>query len=404
MELVARLAEFAGEDAARLWVVGGCVRDRLLGRSFHDVDVVVSGAVVFARSFARAARAAFVLLDDGRGTARVVDRADRDLYLDLCEPQGDLDTDLRRRDFTVNAIACRLTDWCAGVPAWHDPTGGLADLAARRLRVVSEQSLCADPLRVLRAHRLAAVLGFACDPLTVALLRAAAPRLSEMAAERVHQEWWALLAAPAAPAEVERMVESGALAALLPRLDGGATARLRRLDAVAAALDGCPDWVRWCESGGGWPVARFAALLGRARGGCNERELTRRFALSRGERHRLGALGQAVPPEGTSAARVATLVLAATGDAPGALAVSAACGELTRHELGALAAELPAVMARWREAPLVDGKDLQGELGHAPGPKFRTALGRVRDGQLSGELTTRAAALAVAREVLESDG
>jgi tRNA nucleotidyltransferase/poly(A) polymerase len=390
MELLRRLAEFLGPRAAEVTVVGGCVRDRLLGRASHDIDLVLPEAVETAREFSRWARAAFVLLDDGRGTARVVDRGPSGDHLDFCQPAGTLEEDLWRRDFTIDAIACPLADWLAQRPNWLDPTGGLADLAARRLRAPRPDSLTADPLRVLRAHRLAAGLDLQIAPETADLMAAAAPGLAGVAAERVRQEWLTWLAAPAPAAEVARAESLGVLAAFLPGLALGAGERLAKLDDLAAAWSQ-PALDEWLAAADHLALARFAAVLGAT-------TPTPRLALSRRERHLLAVLRR--PPDSLPAA-----VLAAGDDVLGALVVAAATGALdlpaARAALARVAAEL---LPRYHEEPLIDGLDLQRILGEKPGPRFGPALAAARLGQIDGSIGSREAALARAREVLAGDG
>ena len=157
-------------NGRRAWLVGGAVRDRLLGRQTFDLDVVVDGPPEeAAKALGRAGRAAAFPLSDAFGVWRVVAR-DHRWQVDLLPVNGDsIEADLAARDFTVNAIAEPL----AGGEA-IDPFGGRADLAAGRLRMVSAQAFAADPLRVLRAARLACELHLEPDPETRAAARARA--------------------------------------------------------------------------------------------------------------------------------------------------------------------------------------------------------------------------------------
>ncbi len=198
------------------WLVGGAVRDRLLGRAGRppDVDLAVAGDVeAAARRLARAARAAVFPLSEAFGAWRVVAR-DGGWQADLSPLTGEtIEQDLGQRDFTVNAIAEPL----AGGEL-VDPTGGRADLAARRLRMVSAASLAADPLRVLRLPRFASELAFEADPATVAAATRYADGLREVAAERVFAELKRIVGAADALGGLELMEEVGATAAVLPEL------------------------------------------------------------------------------------------------------------------------------------------------------------------------------------------
>ena len=217
------------------WLVGGAVRDRLLGRASTDYDVVVAGDPgALARAAGREADGHAFELSDAFGAWRVVARG-HDWQLDLLG-LGDstIEEDLARRDLTVNAIAQPLVgaDAVGGVEA-IDPFGGVADLRARRLRMVSAHSFSDDPLRTLRLARLACQLGFSAEPETVARARASAGGLAGVAPERTFAELRALLGSPRALQGLELMDRLGATAAVLPELDalhGVAQSRFHHLD------------------------------------------------------------------------------------------------------------------------------------------------------------------------------
>ena len=201
----------AGEPA---WLVGGAVRDRLLGRPVTDVDVVLDGDVgAAAKRLARAVRGPAFELSDAFGAWRVMAR-DRSWQADLTPLRGGtLEADLHLRDFTVNAIAEPL----AGGDA-VDPTGGEADLAARRLRAVGPTSFADDPLRVLRLPRLAVELGLTADADTLAAARAHSAALGAVAQERVFAELRRILLADDAVDGLRLAAQAGAIDAVLPEL------------------------------------------------------------------------------------------------------------------------------------------------------------------------------------------
>ena len=155
------LAESWCGDGA--WLVGGAVRDRLLGRGTGDFDVAVAATrETLARALARAAGGHPFALSEGFGAWRVVAR-DHRWQLDLLPLGGDtIEEDLAQRDLTINAIAEPLA---GGEPV--DPFGGIDDLRAGRLRMVSPGAFAADPLRTLRLARLACELGFEVEPDTL---------------------------------------------------------------------------------------------------------------------------------------------------------------------------------------------------------------------------------------------
>jgi len=199
----------------RAWLVGGAVRDRLLGRRTGDLDVVVEDdPAEAARAIARAAGgAACFALSEDFGSWRVVAR-DRSWQLDVEPVRGQtLQDDLALRDFTVNAIAEPI----AGGPA-IDPLGGRADLGARRLRMAGPGAFARDPLRVLRLVRVALELGLEPEPETLRCAGAEVDALDRVSAERVFMELRRILATPQARRGLEMMGELGATAVVLPEL------------------------------------------------------------------------------------------------------------------------------------------------------------------------------------------
>jgi tRNA nucleotidyltransferase/poly(A) polymerase len=211
--LLRRLWGFIQRRGVKALLVGGAVRDGLLGRPLHDLDFVVGGdATALAAAVGRAFHGALVPLDPGRDTARVVVRyAGRRFNLDFARHQGDdWVADLRARDFTVNAIAVDR----AG--RYLDPLGGRDDLADGRLRATHEDAFRDDPLRTLRAIRLVAELGLTIEPETIAWIRRDAPLLPRAAAERVRDEFARILAAPGAARHLANLDDLGLLAQVLP--------------------------------------------------------------------------------------------------------------------------------------------------------------------------------------------
>jgi len=213
-EEVAAAALAALERGRRGWLVGGCLRDRLLGLPVRDLDIVVDGSPEpFARALADRLGAGVFSSSDEFGTWRVVLGG---LHVDVAALRGaGLEADLRARDFTVDALARPLA---GGEVA--DPLGGMDDLAARRLRLCSPAALDDDPLRVLRLARLARGLGFVPDAAATEAALRAAPGLAAVSGERQRDELSALLAVADAPAAFRDLAVWGALRVVLPELDG----------------------------------------------------------------------------------------------------------------------------------------------------------------------------------------
>jgi poly(A) polymerase len=215
--LLRAAGEVAGANRGVV-LVGGIVRDALLGRRDADVDLAVpAGALALAERLAARLGATAVVLDAERGAARV---AGPGLQLDLNDFRAPtLAGDLAERDFTVNALAVELeTLLASGRAAIVDPTGGVADLRARRLRPPGPRVIAADPLRALRAVRLEATHGLRLTPAAARLVRAAAPALPFVSAERVRDELVALLRLAATGRAVRRADALGLLEAILPEI------------------------------------------------------------------------------------------------------------------------------------------------------------------------------------------
>ena len=196
------------------WIVGGALRDELLGREVTDIDIVVEGDPErAARELAKELRGPVFRLSEAFGAWRVVDRREGRVY-DYAPLQGEtIEEDLAKRDFSVNAMARRSEG-----SELIDPLGGRADLEARTLRVLGPAAYENDPLRPLRLARFAAELGFMPDAETERLTSEAAPRVAEASGERVFAELRRLVLAPGAVQGLDLADRLGLLDSVLPEL------------------------------------------------------------------------------------------------------------------------------------------------------------------------------------------
>jgi tRNA nucleotidyltransferase/poly(A) polymerase len=201
-----------------IYLVGGAVRDAMLGRLSHDLDFVVpSDGIKLARRVADSLGADVFPLDDDRDTGRVLvanPDGSRDI-LDFATYRGgsSLEDDLRARDFTVNAMAVDLRTM-----SLYDPLGGANDLRAKKLRACSAASLSDDPIRILRGVRQAAAFGFQIEPGTRAAMKSAAPGIARISPERVRDELFKILEGPQPAASIRALDMLGALTPILPEL------------------------------------------------------------------------------------------------------------------------------------------------------------------------------------------
>ena len=220
---------FAKAQRLTLYVVGGVVRDALLGRERlpDNIDLAIpSRALDVAHLLAKQLEGTYICLDEAAGSARIVVTSDAGrVALDLSDFRGPtLEEDLARRDFTINALAVPLEVWNA-TPQWSahviDPLDGRADLARQRLLACSEAAFREDPVRILRAFRFAVQLGFTFDPSLQPLMRAALAALKAVSGERIRDELMAILASSRSGWALGALNELGALDALFPELSAG---------------------------------------------------------------------------------------------------------------------------------------------------------------------------------------
>ncbi|MBI4385871.1 MAG: HD domain-containing protein [Elusimicrobia bacterium] len=230
-------------DATPLYLVGGVVRDILQGRRTHDIDVACDDAAALARALERRTGGRLVVLDELSKVYRVVltrmkppdAAAPREKsntlraapgalsrpvpQVDVAQIQGKgIEEDLRRRDFTINAMALPIPA-AGGRSRLIDPRGGARDLERGILRAESGRLFSEDPLRLLRAFRIASQLGGRIERRTLGYIRAHRRKISEPAGERIRQELLLLLACPSSHAWLREMDNAGLLTALFAPLE-----------------------------------------------------------------------------------------------------------------------------------------------------------------------------------------
>jgi len=437
---VAAVARVAAEMGVEAWLVGGTVRDLLLGRDGPDLDFVAVGdgaglaAAVQRELGGRLVRhAEFLTADviDADGVHLDIATARQESYAEVAAlPEvwaaATIDDDLRRRDFTVNAMALRLPasvdaslpasldasqpasllasldegvdlDGLAASGRLADPSGGRRDLAAGALRVLHERSFLDDPTRVLRGVRFEARLGLRLAPETEALARqaVAAGAFAQLSGSRLRRELELLLgaeagagaeAAAAALAGLDRLRELGVLGAVHPRLGASAgwpAARRRVLEAAAELA-----WYRRGAHGtrARRPARPWMVLLLALAGGLSEEErgeLAARLLLA-GREHRLLT--------GFGGSLVAAAARLGAGARPHT--VDRALAGLADEELVLLAAQGGALARSWVRRYLAELRPLALAIGGADllaagarrGPAIGRALRAARAARLDGEI------------------
>ncbi len=388
-----------GSAGIRACVVGGALRDALLGREPRDFDIVVDAPLEQAR---RALPSAVAI--GAHTPVLALLWSEPRLRVEVTERRGgavSLEEDLRLRDFSLNALA-----WDPARREWLDPCGGREDLARRRLRACApERCFRDDPVRLLRGVRLAVELHLETDPATARAEQRDGWRLSRAPGERLREELYRLLSLPAPVDGIEALRRSGALAGVLPELLRGvgvAQSRHHGDDVYRHTLAVC----RQLRAD---PVLRLAGLLHdvakpetkgfKGRGGDvsfhrhehraaeHIERVARRLHLSRRERKVIGALVRhhLLFPERLETERAIRRMLRRVGRdiLPDLL-------ELRRADLasrGPVPAEWDACETRIRQLEkreretgrlAISGGDVMRELGIEHGPRVGRWLARAR--------------------------
>jgi tRNA nucleotidyltransferase/poly(A) polymerase len=205
---------FLPEIPEGAWLVGGSIRDLLAGRQPDDIDLATAGNI---REIAVRISAATggTIVDLGKNGFEIIRVASPAITVDIAPLNGpDIEADLQQRDFTVNAMA-----WDLISRQLVDPTGGLADMRKKRIRMVSPRAFAKDPARLVRAYRLAAALDYSIDTDTQAAIAKHCRRITDVAAERIWSELAKLLVANRSAPIIRQMAQSGLLTAILPELE-----------------------------------------------------------------------------------------------------------------------------------------------------------------------------------------
>lgn len=465
MSLIEEVLAWLASQPGEIYLVGGYVRDRLLGRTVRDLDLAVpAGGRTLARELANRFHGGYYPLDQERDTGRALLpwRPDAPLIIDVARLRGPtLRADLLDRDFTINAMASPAHDLQQIV----DPTRGQADLGAAVLRAVSHVALERDPVRSLRAVRQAAELGFSIEAHTESLVRQAAPLLWRVSGERLRDELVHLLELPGTGPLVRRLDHLGLLTHLLPELEpcrGLHQTLPHVLDVLEHtlttldALDGILSAVNEIHASlgpyiqerrvaarsrsimiklagllhdVGKPACRTTDEAGRVhffghaqRGAKTAKTVLERFRFSTAEvtlaatmvTHHMRPLHLAAQ-ESVSARAVyrffrdtrdagpATLLLALADQAATYAAKAPASEEARLHALAVrmLGDYFERHQTRVSPPPLLSGYDLLDEFKLEPGPCIGRLLELLREAQAAGEVRTRDEALDLVRERLK---
>jgi tRNA nucleotidyltransferase (CCA-adding enzyme) len=390
-------------------LVGGAVRDALLGRraEYLDLDFVLSAdAVQTARKLAKHYKAGFVVLDAERQIARVVfDQA----TVDLAQQEGDsLETDLRRRDFTINAIA-----YNSHTNELIDPLQGYADLQQGIIRMVSPANLQDDPLRLLRGYRQAAQLGFRIESTTQSTIRQLAPLLTQIAAERVQVELGYLLKSPQGTPWLTAAWEDNLLQAWFPDATERSLAQVAASDRAGILLE--ETWSALGEELRALVGGKSASLLSLAKLACllpsvpeAAEEQLLRLKYSRAEirtaitavKHLPQLLSHATSP---MSLREQYFFFQNVGSVFPALAVLAVASEVPVEAIAPLSDRyLNPDDQVAHPTPLVTGNDLMKALHLPASPQVGKLLTELQVARIEGKISSREDALEFAAQLLDA--
>lgn len=381
--LLTRISQTARQLHLPLYLVGGFVRDALLGLPPDDFDLVVEGpAPQLVRALAQA-YGGETLVHPPFGTAtwltppgEAIDFASartetyaRPAALPTVSTPASIEADLRRRDFTINTLTVRLDGEHFG--ELLDPLGGQADLTGGAIRALHSHSFVDDPTRLFRAVRYEQRLNFHLAPETLALIPGAWDSLAALTPDRVRHEFELIFREPRANAMLERLQNLDILRHIHPALrwEGDATERaeiIRTLPIAEWRLPTPPE-----------PDALYLALLLAHAAPSESAEALARLNVNR-------AAAEAVQ---------SALALPALGSRPSeAVAVLDNLSELaviTAYVLSGHPA-LSNYLSHWRLVrPTLTGDDLIAR-GLQPGPHFKTLLWQLRAARLDGDVTTDA--------------
>ena len=205
-----------------VYIVGGSIRDLLCGRTPVDYDLAVANDPDrFARSLA--ARTGGHVVEFGKHGHTVLRVTARDYFFDILPVNGaSIEDDLRRRDFTINAMALEVSSGNL-----IDLAGGRLDLVAKKVRMVARDVFQQDPVRLIRAYRMAASFDFTIDRHTEAAISRDADLVRKSAGERIREELFKILESKGSHAQLARMAHSGLLFSVFPELLQLKNCRLR---------------------------------------------------------------------------------------------------------------------------------------------------------------------------------
>lgn len=448
-----------------VFLVGGALRDRLLDRETYDYDFAVQrNAISFAKRFAQNIQGAFVLLDQEHGSARVVKKQQGQMFtFDFSDFRAEsLRKDVRCRDFTINTFAVDMALWDGASLDAHivDYLGGRKDLNKRVIRMVSAKAFEQDPLRLLRAFALRAVLGFSIEKTTLLRIKKDSLLIRSVSAERIRDELFKIFESCRSGQVLKEMNRAGLLELVIPQVrvmfgvEQGtyhhldvwmhALETVQQIDMLIDHYDHDQDMMSYLDQRIAGHRSRKALLklacvlhdVGKPQTRVRQGEricfhghehagralsaaVAKQLKLSRRERHILGdmvqfhlrpgylsnlkrpsakAMFRYFRDTGTEAASIALLARADQRATRGPMTTEA---EAAHHDAVCLGV-IDLFFQQQKQQPiipLINGHDLIQRLGLQPSPLFSKILKEVQEAQATGKVNTVKQALAMAGKI-----
>ena len=221
MGILTRLSPICTYPECKAYLVGGFVRDWLMGRETTDLDIAVSGdSLAVAQEAAELVDGRYVMLDEDNKVGRVVVAGEtQPWHIDITSYAGDIEHDLLRRDFTVNAMALDLAAFVQDDIQLLDPAGGEDDLKQGLLRQVTDRVFDEDPSRLMRAVRLARELNLEIEEVTEQTVRLNCDLVARVPSEKIREELLKVMALPYAGNSLRQMDDLGLLCRIIPEME-----------------------------------------------------------------------------------------------------------------------------------------------------------------------------------------
>ncbi|MCD4763581.1 MAG: CCA tRNA nucleotidyltransferase [Desulfobacterales bacterium] len=427
------------------YIVGGSIRDIILGRFPFDYDIAVFGnPEKFAKKIA--VKKSDHIIELGKKDHKIIRVISDNKIFDISSANGQtIEDDLLKRDFTINAMAYSLSSGKI-----IDCTGGMKDIADKKIRMVSNTAFEKDPVRLIRAYRIGASLNFEIDTNTVSAIRKNAKLIKNSAGERIRSEFLKILQAPESHHYISQMADTGLLFAIFPEL-GNLKAcfqnRFHQYDVFEHTMKAfyhleniLNNKITHSIDENTASLLKFAILLhdtgkplvkkadndgnvhfyGHSKKGAEiTKGISSRLKLSTKEKYFIDfIIRNHIDPlhlfvaksEGTLTNKGITRFFIKCGDNTPCLLLHSIAdmkgkGDASKEEFIEFAKNMilkyfSEFMQRKKMPALITGNDLINKFGLSPSPLFKKIISKVEEARLSNQINTRQEALSLVKKIL----